>query len=165
VFYVFYDIWGNIEAKTLDWLPFAYTGKELDAESGLYYFGARYYSPDIGRFITEDPVKGVIELPQTLNPYPLCINNPAMYVDPNGEFWGVLWGVLGAAAESFVRGRASAVFGGMWLESPEVFGLFGVWSAEKVKETLREGDIKDLLLLPYRLSSMIVMDTLMILLA
>jgi RHS repeat-associated protein len=58
VFYVFYDIWGNIEAKTLDWLPFAYTGKELDKESGLYYFGARYYSPDIGRFITEDPVKG-----------------------------------------------------------------------------------------------------------
>jgi RHS repeat-associated protein len=95
VFYVFYDIWGNIEAKTLDWLPFAYTGKELDAESGLYYFGARYYCPEIGRFITEDPVKGTIELPQRLNPYPLCVNNPVMYVDPDGEFWdGSFWGKI-----------------------------------------------------------------------
>lgn len=36
---------------------YKYTGKEKDA-TGLYYFGARYYDPAIGRFITRDPVKG-----------------------------------------------------------------------------------------------------------
>lgn len=41
---------------------YKFTGKEKDA-TGLYYFGARYYDPAIGRFITRDPVKGNIHEP------------------------------------------------------------------------------------------------------
>ena len=36
--------------------PFQYTGRELDSETGLYYYRARYYDPATGRFLSEDPV-------------------------------------------------------------------------------------------------------------
>jgi RHS repeat-associated protein len=62
---------------------YTYNGKERD-ETGLYYYGARYYDPAIGRFITRDPVMGKKESPQTLNRYVYCINNPLTYVDPAG---------------------------------------------------------------------------------
>jgi RHS repeat-associated protein len=63
---------------------YKYTGKEKDI-TGLYYFGARYYDPTTGRFITRDPVKGSIMNPQTLNPYVYCLNNPMKYIDPDGR--------------------------------------------------------------------------------
>jgi RHS repeat-associated protein len=61
-----------------------HTGKEQDA-TGLSYFGARYYDPAVGRFITRDPVKGGLYNPQTFNPYVYCLNNPLKYVDPDDE--------------------------------------------------------------------------------
>ena len=57
-----------------------YTGKPLDAALGLYYFGARYYDPGLGRFITADPAK------HGLNWYVYCGANPMAYVDPSGMF-------------------------------------------------------------------------------
>jgi RHS repeat-associated protein len=63
---------------------FSYTGKEKDS-SGLYYYGARYYDPEIGRFISRDPVRGRKITPQTLNPYSYCLNNPLKYIDPDGR--------------------------------------------------------------------------------
>ena len=56
-----------------------YTGKPLDAELGLYYFGARYYDPGLGRFITADPGK------DGLNWYAYCMANPMVLADPNGQ--------------------------------------------------------------------------------
>ena len=56
-----------------------YTGKPLDAELGLYYFGARYYDPGLGRFITADPAR------DGLNWYVYCDNNPGARVDPDGH--------------------------------------------------------------------------------
>jgi RHS repeat-associated protein len=63
--------------------PYLYTGKEQDA-TDLYYFGARYYDPDIGRFITRDPLTGTPATPQTLNRYAYCANNPLKYTDATG---------------------------------------------------------------------------------
>jgi RHS repeat-associated protein len=63
---------------------YLYNGKERDS-SGLYYYGARYYDPEIGRFITRDPLKGKTEAPQTLNRYVYCLNNPLKYIDPSGN--------------------------------------------------------------------------------
>ncbi|MFH2112436.1 MAG: RHS repeat-associated core domain-containing protein [Candidatus Bathyarchaeota archaeon] len=63
---------------------FRYTGKQEDA-TGLYYFGARYYDPVTGRFITRDSVFGDLSDPQSLNRYSYCRNNPHKYVDPDGE--------------------------------------------------------------------------------
>ena len=63
---------------------FLFTGKEKDA-TGLYYYGARYYDSDLGRFITRDPLKGRAIDPQSLNRYTYCHNNPLKYIDPWGE--------------------------------------------------------------------------------
>jgi RHS repeat-associated protein len=62
---------------------YLFTGKECDA-TGLYYYGARYYDPEIGRFITRDPLIGRRIAPQSLNRYTYCLNNPIKYTDPDG---------------------------------------------------------------------------------
>ncbi|MBU7038294.1 MAG: RHS repeat-associated core domain-containing protein [Theionarchaea archaeon] len=63
---------------------YLFTGRERD-ETGLYYFGARYYDPDLGRFITRDLSGGYMKAPQTLNRYAYCLNNPLKFVDPDGR--------------------------------------------------------------------------------
>lgn len=61
-----------------------YTGKERDAESGLDYFGARYYGSTMGRFMSPDPLGGHLENPQSLNKYAYALNNPLTNTDPTG---------------------------------------------------------------------------------
>jgi len=68
--------------------PKRFTGKERDTETGLDYFGARYYASKIGRFTTTDPVldaKGALFNPQKWNRYAYGLNNPLRYVDPDGR--------------------------------------------------------------------------------
>ena len=68
--------------------PLHFTGKERDSESGLDYFGARYDSSSIGRFVSPDPVEitpGRLRDPQQLNLYSYVRNNPLRFVDPDGE--------------------------------------------------------------------------------
>jgi RHS repeat-associated protein len=63
-------------------------GKERNAETGLDYFGARYYSSQTGRFTSVDPVldmKGALIDPQQWNRYTYVRNNPMRYVDPDGR--------------------------------------------------------------------------------
>lgn len=62
------------------------TAKERDIETGLDYFGERYYSSTMGRFTTVDPLGGSARLsnPQTMNRYVFVLNNPLRYVDPDG---------------------------------------------------------------------------------
>jgi RHS repeat-associated protein len=62
---------------------FLFSGKELDSTE-LYYFGARYYDPEIGRWITRDPLRGKAGSPQSLNRYSYCVNNPVNFIDPVG---------------------------------------------------------------------------------
>ncbi|MBI4743527.1 MAG: hypothetical protein HY776_01665 [Actinobacteria bacterium] len=57
----------------------------MDDESGLYYFGTRYYDSETGRFITKDPDGGDVTDPQSLNPYVYVRNNPVNLVDPDGQ--------------------------------------------------------------------------------
>ncbi|MFZ3136094.1 MAG: RHS repeat-associated core domain-containing protein [Thermodesulfovibrionales bacterium] len=74
-----------------------FIGKEKDKETGLYYFGARYMDPKIGRFINPDTIGPVDQRtsktnyqvllnPQRLNPYAYALNNPYKYVDQDGMF-------------------------------------------------------------------------------
>jgi RHS repeat-associated protein len=58
----------------------AFTGREWDPETGLYYYRARYYDPKIGRFISEDP----IDFEGGVNFYSYVENNPVNLVDPEG---------------------------------------------------------------------------------
>ncbi len=61
--------------------PFTYTGRELDSESGLYYYRARYFDPQTGRFISEDPIGFA---GRDSNLYRYVINNPINSLDPFG---------------------------------------------------------------------------------
>lgn len=62
-----------------------FTGKELDEETGLNYYGARYYDSTTGRFISLDPWEGDLSDPQSLNKYTYTLNNPVNFIDPTGE--------------------------------------------------------------------------------
>lgn len=70
--------------------PKRFTGKDRDVETGLDYFGARYYGPSIGRFTAVDPFLGqaaaVID-PQRWNRYAFASNNPLRRRDPDGRNW------------------------------------------------------------------------------
>jgi RHS repeat-associated protein len=92
--------------------PRKYTGKERDKETGLDYFGARYYGSKIGRFTTTDPVctwsENLVD-PQRWNRYAYGRNNPLRYVDPDGR-------VLVLVGTQSARTQASAIANG---------GLFG----------------------------------------
>lgn len=71
-----------------DGLRQQFTSKERDVETGLDYFGARYYSNLQARFISVDPIFVTLERlvdPQRLNLYNYTKNNPLRFVDPNGE--------------------------------------------------------------------------------
>jgi RHS repeat-associated protein len=64
-----------------------YTGQRLDT-TDLYYYGARYYDPAIGRFISADTIVPDPYDPQSLNRYSYCRNNPLRYIDPSGH-WSI----------------------------------------------------------------------------
>lgn len=63
-----------------------FTQKERDVETGLDYFGARYYSSAQGRFTSVDPLlaSGRVAMPQSWNRYSYVLNNPLRLVDPTG---------------------------------------------------------------------------------
>ena len=65
---------------------YKFTGKERDAESGLDYFGARYYGSMMGRMMSPDPVGGDMTNPQSLNRYSYVLNNPLRFTDPTGLY-------------------------------------------------------------------------------
>lgn len=56
--------------------------KEFDEETGLYYYGARYYEPRFSLWISVDPL---VELYRNISPYAYVANNPIVYTDPDGR--------------------------------------------------------------------------------
>lgn len=62
-----------------------FTGQRLD-DTGLYYYGARFYDPAIGRFISPDSVGPDLSNPQSFNRYSYVFNNPLTYNDPSGNW-------------------------------------------------------------------------------
>lgn len=61
--------------------PFLFNGKELDEETGLYYYGARYYNPRLSLWLSTDPME--LKYPN-ISTYAYCANNPIIAFDPNG---------------------------------------------------------------------------------
>ena len=102
------ELWIEETAPGIDKLPFRFTGKELDEETGLYYYGARYLDPKYSRWLSGDPALGEY-IPQApvndeakkhnenlpgmggvyntvnLHVYHYAGNNPIKYTDPDGE--------------------------------------------------------------------------------
>ncbi len=107
VYYYHTDQVGSVKAMTdsagkvvynADYMPFGsqfvkdgefdelhgFTGKEYDSDTGLYYYNARWYDSELGRFISEDPMAD----PNNPNLYSYCANDPVNKIDPTG--YGVL---------------------------------------------------------------------------
>ena len=81
----------------LEFLPYKFTAKELDEETGLYYYGARYLDPKYSMWLSTDPVLsdymagssagcGGVFNPVNFNLYHYGGNNPVRYSDPTGLF-------------------------------------------------------------------------------
>lgn len=106
-----------------------YTGQTLDEDTGLYYYGARYYDPELGRFIQADTIVPSAANPQTLNRYAYCGNNPMKYVDPTGHLFGIDDAILiGIAVGAALGGASAAATGGnigMGILTGAIGGLFG----------------------------------------
>jgi RHS repeat-associated protein len=77
-----YDSFGKVTASSGSLTnPFQYTGREMDAETGLYYYRARYYDPTTGRFLSEDRPNATSDIHGL---YPYVLNNPVVWTDPTG---------------------------------------------------------------------------------
>ncbi|MBR4270058.1 MAG: RHS repeat-associated core domain-containing protein, partial [Clostridia bacterium] len=77
--------WGEdfVDQRTTNWnARHTFSAKEKDVETGLSYFGSRYYSSDLSIWLSVDPMSDKYP---SLSPYVYCANNPIKLVDPNGE--------------------------------------------------------------------------------
>ncbi len=74
------------DGGTATLLPYKFTSKELDPETGLYYYGARYYEPRLQRWLSPDALESVLRVgvPPAHNPYQYTLWNPLRFVDPTG---------------------------------------------------------------------------------
>ena len=82
-----YKPFGQEYATSGSYASLKYTGQWRDANTGLYYLYRRFYDPDLGRFLSPDPILGHLTVPQSLDRYLYTVNNPLRYVDQTGEDW------------------------------------------------------------------------------
>lgn len=74
-----------IEARNNVWnTPYLFNAKEFDEETGMYYYGARYYDPRLSLWMSTDPMEGEY---QGHTSYCFSGNSPVIYVDFNGKEW------------------------------------------------------------------------------
>jgi len=97
-----YDSWGRIRSEQgASDNPRQFTGHYRDEETGLHYFGARYYDEEQGRFLSQDGYMGQAMSPPSLHRYLYANANPLTYVDQDGHsatavgavagfFWGAI---------------------------------------------------------------------------
>ncbi len=117
----------RVITSTLD-NRYKFTGFERDAESGLDHTLNRKYSSANGRWLSPDPVRGVVANPQTLDRYPYVADNPTNRTDPLGNcfcdpFFGCDFGALFAPGDDSGSGCGCDRFfvfasGDCWLSSP-----------------------------------------------
>src|SRR5690606_11022224 len=87
-----FDAWGNYNASTAppsgEAPTIGYTGHHVDTIAGLTYAKARWYAPELGRFLSEDPIGvtgGRLLGPTELNTLAYANANPARFIDPDGR--------------------------------------------------------------------------------
>ena len=78
-----YFPYGQVHSGGLE--KYGFTGQENDIDTGLMYYGARYYSPEYRIFVQPDTMLPDPYNPQALNRYAYVLNNPVRYTDPSGH--------------------------------------------------------------------------------
>ncbi|MBI2110653.1 hypothetical protein HYT51_02640 [Candidatus Woesearchaeota archaeon] len=136
-----YEPFGNKFAET-SYSPYTYTGKQLD-DSGLYYYGARYYDSNLGRFTQLDPIADF-----SGSPYTYVSNNPLKYTDPNGKekfekqnihYYGMHSPQFtGGLKENAIGWGVSNVHFSPWLMKKA--GVMGEFNMEKIASGINRGD-------------------------
>jgi RHS repeat-associated protein len=100
-----FDSFGRVLDETNPTVSFryGYTGRERDLESGLYYYRARYYDSNVGRFISVDPIGFAAG---DTNLYRYVGNNSTNYTDPTGMWWQLplAGAAIGALANIIYQG-------------------------------------------------------------
>ncbi len=116
---------GGMSTDTGQDNKFLYNGKELDDEYDLdlYYYGARNYNPQLGKWLQIDPAD------EFNSPYVYCANNPVMFVDPDGcivtssSFGGrVAYWLTGEASVGRALGYSDRKFQGLEFQSTAIGG-------------------------------------------
>jgi RHS repeat-associated protein len=89
---VAYLPYGGVRLGDASTLPtdYTFTGQRNEAGIGLMHYGARFYSPRLGRFVSADTIVPTPLNPQALNRYSYVGNNPLKYTDPTGRVWWIV---------------------------------------------------------------------------
>ena len=101
-----------IEERNATWnTPYKFNAKELDEETGLYYYGARYYDPKVSVWLGVDPMG---EKYPGISVYAYCANNPIRNTDPNGkDVWDIVLGVIHSVGDNLSLGTVNTSTNGL----------------------------------------------------
>jgi RHS repeat-associated protein len=135
-----YKPYGETFSNTgsVDFEQHRFTGQELDSETGLYFYHARYYNPTLGRFLSPDPVVPGASNPQSLNRYSYVGNNPVNLIDPSGHFsLGSLFSSLLPMAAGVGVGLLAGSMGAPGI----IAGMAGGAAAGAVNSALNGGNL------------------------
>jgi RHS repeat-associated protein len=152
-----YDAFGKSSASSGTLAnPFQYTGRELDSETGLYYYRARYFDPTTGRFLSEDP----LGFDADTDFYPYVGNSPTTLKDPTGKAAGVALAPIAAGGATLtyteMGGSMAGPIGGLvglnvgllLNDASDIYDLgvaYGWWGAGKNPKNAKCDDCSALL--------------------
>jgi RHS repeat-associated protein len=124
-YFAFGETWVNEHPAQPTPVPYQYNAKEIDEETGLYYYGARYYNPRTDLWQSPDPASyldgqaGGVTVPENLAPYTYTRNNPVRFSDPDGKLLETAAGTaliaeagLATTTTTATVGTGAAVAGG-----------------------------------------------------
>ena len=102
-----------------------YTDQEKDSETGLMYYNARYYDPELKRFTSVDAWSGELTNSQTQNKYTYVNNNPLKYTDPTGNCYN---GSSCDGAKDTIKNLPQDLWNGVnEVAETAILSIWGVW--------------------------------------
>jgi RHS repeat-associated protein len=118
---------------------YTFTDQEEDDEAGLLNYKARLYDPLLGRFISADSIVPEPGNLQAYNRYSYCLNNPVIYTDPSGHWFGIV--DLVSAMIGAIIGGVEAAITGQNIGEGALKGAFSAWVMYNTGMELRGAEI------------------------